>query len=115
MNGKISKIDPLKSSSNKNQLYQRVHFQIINNDGSYFYSHTDLVTTFRNYGRWKDKLIVGNILGNLRKLSNGKIDADSEPTLLKNSDEVKTKLVYDDVRNVMVVVPDTPENKKLLE
>lgn len=79
MLAKINKIDQLKSSRNAGQTFTRVHLQIKNLDGSYSYAHTDLVPTFRNYARWKDLLRVGNILGNLTQLKNGKIDSDSYP------------------------------------
>lgn len=89
--GKITKIDPLKQSSHKNQYYQRVYFQMFNSDGTTSWNKTDLVPTFVNFSRWKNLLKVGNVLSNLGFRSDMSINADSRPVLIKSEAPVEEK------------------------
>ncbi len=86
MIGKIFRIDQMKSSHNKGQEYQRVHFEeysLENGKIDHVYAHLDIVPTFRNYARWKPFLRIGVVLSGLEQLRNGKINADSRPVLVK--------------------------------
>lgn len=79
MLAKIIKIDPLKASRNNGQAFRRVYFRIkekVDSEKS-IWGKTDLVPTFRNYARWKDLLVVGNILGGIRLKKKDEVDADS--------------------------------------
>jgi len=93
MTGKIFRIDNLKSSRNKNQNFQRVHFTVLKTDGTTEYYHTDLVPSFRNYGRWRAFLRVGFVLSGLEKKSDGKINADSFPVMVAEPEWVSSRVV----------------------
>ena len=80
MKGTITKIDPLKNSRNK-EGYIRVHFKM--EDGSW--AITDLVPSYRNYGRWKNLLRKGTDLSGLMMKSKMKVDADSFPVIFKGA------------------------------
>lgn len=71
----IRKIGNLKSSRNGNVYFRRISF--ILEDGSW--AMTDLISSYRNYARWKPIIEAGigtKIRGVFEK-SKGKIDADS--------------------------------------
>lgn len=85
MTGKIVKIDELKQSRNRGEIFKRVYFEIAMVDGSTKWAKTDLVPSFRNYKHWKDMLIVGNVLTGLRLKQNQTVDADCRPTLIKKA------------------------------
>lgn len=78
MRGRITKIDLIKKSYTGD--YQRVYFQLENGA----FAKTDLVSSFRNYSRWKPFLKVGIVLGNLNIKEKGKVttvNADSYPMI----------------------------------
>jgi len=84
MKGRITKIDPLKESHNKNQAYHRVYFQVREVDEekkliNKWYK-TDLVTKFRNYKRWSPHLQIGAVFYGLKRKDDKTIDADSKFT-----------------------------------
>lgn len=81
MTGKIVKIDPIKMSRNNDVAFRRVYFEL--QDGSW--AATDLVSTFRNYARWKPivEAGVGTIIDGLRLKGKDKIDADSEVRVIQ--------------------------------
>lgn len=86
---RISQMDQLKVSRNGGeQAYTRVYFQVKDQDKStpekkvYFWAKTDIVPGFRNYNRWKDLMIKGNVLKNLQMKTKDTIDADSFPVLV---------------------------------
>ena len=82
MKGTIYKIDDLKEALKyKGIAFKRVYFEM--EDKSW--AKTDIVPTFRNYPRWKDLLVVGNIIGGLKLLNPKTVDADSFPILIKKS------------------------------
>lgn len=87
MIGKIFRIDDIKSSKNPGEVYQRVHFEIVNGDKKR-YAHTDIVRTYRNWGNWVGLIAVGNVLGNLTEWKEGKINADSRPSLIRKEEIV---------------------------
>jgi hypothetical protein len=74
----IQKIDRFKKSRTES-LYVRVHFKTERHK----YAQTDLVSTYRNFDRWRDLLVVGNVLGGLDMIGLSKIDGDSRPHLVK--------------------------------
>lgn len=78
MIAEIQKIDKFKKSRTE-AYYVRVHFRTERHK----YAQTDLVSTYRNYDRWRDLLVVGNILGGLDMIGSSKIDGDSRPYLIK--------------------------------
>ena len=82
MKGEITKISENKSSYNNDVMFKRVQFRL--EDGSW--AKTDLVTTFRNFERWRGILErgVGAQLDGLEfKNGNAKtINADCSPILL---------------------------------
>jgi hypothetical protein len=80
MKGTITWISPAKLNK-KGQYYKQVTFQML--EGEARKASTYLVTEYKNYEFWKDKLLKGNILGGLEYIANktGYIDADS-PVLL---------------------------------
>jgi hypothetical protein len=47
------------------------------------YAKTDIVKGYLNERRWKPLMRVGNLLGNLFMKSEGEVNADSYPELLK--------------------------------
>lgn len=66
-------------SRNEGTIYTRVYFKVketLKSEKS-FWAETDLVPTYRNYARWKDLLVVGNILGGINLRGKQQIDADS--------------------------------------
>lgn len=87
MLGKITKIDQRKMASDQRSIYIRVYFRMRYPDRKeYFWAKTDLVTTFGNYGRWRDLLKIGNILDNLKMKNKTTVDADSFPQFVKNQE-----------------------------
>jgi hypothetical protein len=78
MIAEIQKIDRFKKSRTE-AFYVRVHFKTERHK----YAQTDLVSTYRNYDRWRDLLVVGNVLGGLDMIGPSKIDGDSRPRLIK--------------------------------
>lgn len=90
MTGQIYKIDQLKVSRNKGEVFYRVYFNMKGAmDGHYFWAKTDIVPHFRNYSRWKDILQIGNIITGLKMRRTDEVDADSTPKLLGNKAVVK--------------------------
>jgi len=86
MRGKITRIDTVKRSHTGD--YQRVYFQLENGN----FAKTDLVSSFRNYSRWKPLLKVGNVLGNLNIKEKGKVttvNADSYPMIASDFETPK--------------------------
>lgn len=80
MKAEITKIDILKKGVAGN--YMRVYFKLDNGG----FAKTDLVTTFRNFPRWKPLLEIGNIITDFKFRNGGKIttiDADSYPKIYK--------------------------------
>jgi len=77
MKGEIIKIEKEKRSRNGGK-YIRVHFKLENGK----WAKMDLVPSFRNFARWKEILVVGNLVGNLRMKDEITVDADSWPKLL---------------------------------
>lgn len=76
MRGTIAKIHEKKIGRNGN-VFVRCEFQM--DDGSW--AATDLCPAFRNFSRWSDLLIVGNVLDGLEMKSTSKVNADSFPTI----------------------------------
>lgn len=80
MIGQIYKIDQLKTSRNKGEVFYRVYFTMKGAlDGHKFWAKTDIVPSFRNYSRWKGLLKVGNILSGLNMRKPDEVNADSNP------------------------------------
>ena len=78
MRGTISRILPLKRSRNGNS-YIRVSFKM--EDGSF--AETNLCPDFRNFGRWRDLLVVGKDLSGLVLKKFHEVDADSYPNVYR--------------------------------
>lgn len=90
MIGQIYKIDQLKQSRNKGEVFYRVYFNMKGAmDDHYFWAKTDIVPNFRNYSRWKGLLEVGNVITGLKMRRPEEVDADSSPKLLGNKPVVK--------------------------
>ncbi len=86
MKGKITKIDVTKKSHTGD--YKRIYFELENGK----FAKTDLVSSFRNYARWKPFLKVGVTLGNLIIKEVGKVttvNADSFPMLISDIEIIK--------------------------
>lgn len=80
MIGQIYKIDELKQSRNKGEVFYRVYFTMRGAlEGHKFWAKTDIVPNFRNYGKWKPLLKVGNILSGLQMRRHDEVNADSSP------------------------------------
>lgn len=79
MFAKITKIDEMKLSHNEGEAFRRVYFRVKEKMDSKesIWAKTDLVPTFRNYGKWKDILKVGNILSGIKMKTKDAVDADS--------------------------------------
>ena len=91
MKGKITKIDVTKQSRNRDVSYARVYFKLENGK----FAKTDLVSSYRNYSRWRSFLKVGVELGNLvLKETNGvtTVDADSSPILISTVEVIEPEL-----------------------
>ena len=79
MIGTIKKIDSLKQSRNKLQVFYRVYFEMQNiSTVKKEWAKTDVVPQFRNYPRWKN-LLKDDVT----------VDADSFPSLIKSVVEPK--------------------------
>lgn len=90
MKGKIYKIDTLKTSRNKGEVFKRVYFEMYGAlDGHKFWAKTDIVPSFKNYGRWRDLLKVGNTLDGLSMRKPDEVNADSRPRLIEALTEIK--------------------------
>lgn len=85
MVGEITKIHQTKESRNRGTVYLRLTFNMFKNDGTTYWAKTDLVSSFRNYARWKALLQVGNVLGNLDMKDDNTVDADSFPRLVRTN------------------------------
>lgn len=87
MVGKIIRIDDMKSSRNKGHAFKRVYFKVASKDklDEFQWAKTDLVPTFRNYARWKDLLVVGNVLSGIILKDPVTVDADSTPVFIQNN------------------------------
>lgn len=77
----ISSVDEVKTGTG-GQPYQRVYMS--GSDGKFYI--TDVVRTFRNYKNWKDVMVPGLVLGNVRRRGEGRIDADSKPIIVNDHD-----------------------------
>lgn len=83
MVGQIYKIDQLKMSRNKGEVFYRVYFNMKGAmEGHKFWAKTDIVPSFRNYTKWRDLLKVGNILSGIQMRRPDEVNADSNPKLL---------------------------------
>ena len=98
MRAKITKIDRPKYSRNGDTVFYRVYFEL----ESGAWAHTDLVSTYRNFERWRSILKSGvgtKIDGvNLKRGYNNKVDADSfirmiQETLLSTKPVGQIKLL----------------------
>jgi hypothetical protein len=82
MIGKITKVDPLKQSLHSGDAYIRVYFDVKQEDGTKKWAKTDIVTKFRNYKKWKNLLVVDNIISGLVMKDSVTVSADSCPVLI---------------------------------
>jgi hypothetical protein len=83
MIGQIYKIDQLKQSRNRGEVFYRVYFNMKGAmEGHKFWAKTDVVPSFRNYEKWKPLLKVGNIITGLNMRRPDEINADSNPKLV---------------------------------
>ena len=80
--GEIIKIDKAKKSKHPGDEFVRVYFKLENKK----FAKMDLVSTFRNFARWKGLLRVGNFIDNLRLRDEKTVDADSFPALRTRMD-----------------------------
>lgn len=83
MKGEIIKIDQPKESRNKDVAFRRVYFKM--EDGSW--AKTDLCSSYRNWARWKDLLVIGNALENLIMKDKDTVNADSFPKKIMNEED----------------------------
>lgn len=83
MIGLITKIDQPKESRNPMQVFYRVYFRMLDEHRKVFWAKTDLVTSFRNFSRWKPYLKIGFLLNGLRLKGKETVDADSYPSLIE--------------------------------
>ena len=72
------------------QRYERLHFK--GEDGKHYM--TDLVSTFRNYSRWKPLIKVDNVLDGLKLMGKNKIDADSFPKLARKEESPQQEMKF---------------------
>ena len=107
MRGTISRILLLKRSRNGNS-YIRVSFKM--EDGSF--AETNICPDFRNYGRWKNLLIVGKDLEGLIIKGKGAVDADSFPEPFYIRQEAKW-IEHEDGTMECVKLEKAPEIKPL--
>lgn len=83
MTGEIIRIDKIKKLRNTGDSFMRVHFKL--EDGRW--AKMDLVPSFRNFMRWKDKLKVGVRFKGLEVKDEITIDADSIPEVCRTQEE----------------------------
>ena len=99
MKGRVTKIDPIKTSFNGGYKFQRIRFKL--EDGKF--AKTDLCPTFRNYKNWKPIIDLGvgteiaglRIKGGVRVMT---IDADSDVRIYTapTYDQPKTLGLFDE-------------------
>jgi len=84
MIGKIIKIDQRKQSFTSQVAYIRVHLMVGEvSSKERTWAKTDLVSSFRNYKKWKDLLEINNILGGLKLKDKETVDSDSPVYLIQ--------------------------------
>lgn len=98
MRGTITKIHKTKRSRNGNSFI-RVEFKL--EDSSW--AKTDLCQEYRNFQRWKNILIVGTELLDLRLKNKMEVDADSP---IRVDNPIKTGYWRKDVNGDMEFVED---------
>ena len=95
MVGKIIKIEDMKSTINPGQRFKRVFFKVADpsNFANFQWAKTDLVSSYRNYARWKDLLEVGNIINGISLKDPRTVDADCFPVFIRNDELQKEDLL----------------------
>ena len=83
----ITRVGPLVEGQNFHVSYRRIKLK--DREGRFYM--TDLSPKWRNWHNWESLLEVGNVLGNLKVMGPGKIDGDSEPTLVEAAQATHTQ------------------------
>lgn len=110
MIGKIYKIDQLKRSQNQGQVYYRLYFEMIDNDGKSFWAKTDIVPTYRNYQNWKNLMVVGYTFRNLFLRKPDEVNADSKPILIDDKgNDITMERVVTYLNNGLVKIEYRPK------
>tara|TARA_S200002703_G_scaffold34987_1_gene30216 strand:- start:1688 stop:1969 length:282 start_codon:yes stop_codon:yes gene_type:complete len=83
----ITRVGPIQEGRNFHVAYRRIKLK--DRDGKFYM--TDLSPKWRNWLNWEHLLKEGNVLGNLKVMGPGKIDGDSEPTLVEAAEATHTQ------------------------
>jgi len=83
MKGKLKKIDNPRYSRNGDVQYIRLRFTLESGD----FAMTDLVSSFRNFARWKPIIAsgIGTVVDGLWLINKSKINADSDVRIVKET------------------------------